>query len=290
MSQPGASIGKVKDQAEQAANKAQGAADNPWVERLARFGYLVRGLLYALVGLLAVQVAAGVGGQTTDKNGAIAAIAAQPYGKFLLVLVVIGLIGYSLWGFVRAILDPLKRGTDPKGLAVRGGYIVSGLSYGALVIPAMSFILGNGGGGNGSNGSQDITARLLTAPFGVWLVGLVGVVGMIGGLGQMYQAYSADFKKDFKSAEMSADEMKWATRIGRFGLAARGVVFVMLGFFVLQAALQVDPKAAKGLDGALQTLARQPQGPWLLGIVALGLISFGVYSILCARWIRVKKS
>jgi hypothetical protein len=273
----------VKNEAEA---KAQHAAANPWVERLARFGYAVRGILYAVVGLLAVQVALGAGGATTDKHGAIATISRQPFGEVLLVLIVIGLTGYSLWGFIRAILDPLGRGTDPKGIAQRIGYLISGVSYGALVIPTVRFIMGAGGEEN-SNASVDMTATLLSQPFGQWLAGVVGVIGMIGGLGQMYQAYSTDFKKDFKSSEMSPNEMKLATWVGRIGMAARGVVFVMLGFFVLQAGLQANPQQAKGLDGALATLAQQSFGPWILGAVALGLVAFGAYSVLCARWIRV---
>jgi len=283
VNKPMAVAENVKNEAEA---KAQHAAANPWVERLARFGYAVRGILYAVVGLLAVQVALGAGGATTDKHGAIATIGSQPFGKFLLVLIAVGLVGYSLWGFIRALLDPLRRGTDPKGIAQRIGYLISGLSYGTLVIPTVRFIMGTGGGGT-SNGSADMTATLLSQPFGQWLAALVGLIGMAGGLGQMYQAYSTDFKKDFKSSEMNANEMKLATWVGRIGLAARGVVFVMLGFFVLQAALQANPQQAKGLDGALATLAHQPFGPWLLGLVALGLVAFGAYSVLCARWIRV---
>jgi hypothetical protein len=132
-----------------------------------------------------------------------------------------------------------------------------------------------------------LSAKLLAAPGGPLLVGLVGLIAVGGGLGQMYQAYSASFAKDFKTQEMSAGEKTWATRIGRVGLAARGVVFTLMGFFLVQAARTADPSQAKGLDGALQTLAAQPHGPWLLGLVALGLIAFGVYSVLCARWIRI---
>ncbi|HMA34449.1 MAG TPA: DUF1206 domain-containing protein, partial [Chloroflexia bacterium] len=191
-----------------------------------------------------------------------------------------------LWGFVRAFLDPLNRGTDAKGLAQRVGYFVSGLSYGALVIPTLRLAMGTGAGQ--SNGPADWTAKLLAEPLGKWLVLLLGLVGLVGGLGQMYMAVTKSFQKDFKSWEMSGDEMKWATRVAQFGLVARGLVFAMLGFFVIQAALQANPKEAKGLDGALATLAHQPHGPWVLGLVALGLVAFGVYSMMCARWIRIR--
>ena len=284
MAKTGMALKQVKNQAAQAAGIATA---NPWLERLVRLGYAVRGVLYAVVGLLAVQVALGAGGATTDKNGALTKIGSEPFGKFLLIVVVVGLAGYAIWGFIRAILDPQHRGTDPKGVAQRVGYAVSGLSYGALVIPTARMIT-SGGGAGANNGSADLTARMLALPLGQWLVALLGFIIMAGGLGQLAQAATAGFKKDFKEGEKSPNEMTWAVRIGRFGLAARGIVFLMLGFFVLQAALHVDPKQAKGMDAALATLAHQPHGPWVLGIVALGLVAFGVYSMLCARWIRTR--
>jgi hypothetical protein len=182
----------AKDKVEQGASEV---AHSTWVEWLARIGYVARGVLYIVVGILAVQVALGVGGETTDKKGAIAVIGSQPFGKVLLILVSIGLDGYALWGRVRELLDPLKRGTDPKGIAQRIGYVVSALAYSSLLFPTIAFIRGGGSGGS-SQASQDMTASLLSAPLGQWLVGIVGVIGMIGGLGQMYMAVSADFKKD----------------------------------------------------------------------------------------------
>ncbi len=258
---------------------------SPWLEALARFGYAVRGVLYGTVGLLALQVALGHGGAATDKSGAITAIGNEPFGKALLVLVAVGLAGYALWGFVRALLDPLGRGTDAKGLAQRAGYFVSGLSYGALVLPTVRLILDQG---SKSGGGGDWTATLLAAPFGPWLVGLIGLIGIGGGLGQMYQAWSNGFQKDFKQWEMSGDTQRWAGWVARFGLVARGVIFMMLGFFLIQAARAVDPKQAVGLDGALAKLAHEPAGPLLLGLVALGLVAFGLYSLCCARWIRIR--
>ncbi|HKP52875.1 MAG TPA: DUF1206 domain-containing protein [Chloroflexia bacterium] len=256
-----------------------------WVEGLPRLGYLVRGFLYATVGFLALQVALGAGGITTDIPGAIVNIGAQPPGKVTLVIIAIGLAGYSLWGFVRALLDPLNRGTSLRGLAERGGYLVSGFAYGVLILPTVRVALGAGRGGE--TDTQDWTAWLLSQSYGPWVVGGVGIVAMIGSLGQVYQSISASFKKDFKQELMSEREMKWAVRSGRFGLAARGVVFAMLGFFLVQAAWLVDHEEIRGLDGALRTVAQQSSGQVLLGIVALGLLAFGIFSALCARWIRV---
>lgn len=213
-------------------------------------------------------------------------------GKALLVLVAVGLVGYSLWGFVRAFLDPLGRGTDAKGLVERGGYLVSALVYASLLFPTVRLLIGAGADDSGGSGQAEkyTTAWLLAQPLGPWLLGIGGVVATIGGLGQFYQAYSAGFKKDFKQREMSKDELTSAERIGRFGHAARGVVFTMIGFFIVRAAMTADANQVQGLDGTLQTLAQQPYGPWLLGIVALGLVSFGAYSMMSARWIEICKS
>jgi hypothetical protein len=281
-----AKIASIAERAEhKAAHKAKEAVSNPIVDGLTRLGYVVRGLLYAVVGLLALQLVFGKGGAATDKNGALGAIAAQPFGKGLLVAVLVGLVGYSLWGFIRALLDPLNRGTDPEGLLERAGYVVSGLSYGALIFPTWR-LLTNTGGSDSGQGSQGLAAGLLSQPWGPWLLGIIGLISVGGGFGQFYQAYTADFEKDFKANEMTAGEMRWAVRVARFGLVARGVVFALSGVFLVQAAINHDPKEAKGLDAALQTLLQEPYGPWLLGIVALGLVSFGVYSILCARWMK----
>src|SRR4028118_1418727 len=246
-----------------------------WVEKLARLGYAAKGIVYAIVGVLAVQAAFGSGGGTTNTKGALSAIAAQPFGKFLLILLTIGLIGYVIWSFVQAIKDPEHKGDDAKSLARRLGYGITGLIYAGLAVSAMRLIMGSGGG-SGGNSEQDWTARLLSQPFGQWLVGLIGafVIGL--GFYQLYKAYKAKFRKQMKLQEMSPNEETWATRIGRFGEAARGVVFTIIGFFLLEAARQSDPNQARGLDGALQSLAEQPPGPCLLGIAALAPVAQGI--------------
>ena len=257
-----------------------------WVERLARFGYAAKGIVYAIVGVLATQVAFGRGGKTTNTKGALQTIVTQPFGKFLLALVAIGLLGYVLWLFVQAIKDPEKKGTDAKGILQRVGYGATGLIYAGLAFSAVKIILGSGGGGS-SNSTQDWTARLLSQPFGQWLVGAVGAATIGMGFYQFYQAYSAKFRKNLKLNQMSNTEKTWATRLGRFGLGARGVVFVVIGFLLIQAARYSNPKEAQGLDGALDKLLQQPYGVWLLGVVALGLVAYGIYQGVLARYRRI---
>lgn len=258
-----------------------------WVERLARLGYAAKGVVYAIVGILAVQAAFSSGGETTDTKGALGTVAAQPFGKILLFFLTIGLIGYVIWSFVQAIKDPEHHQSDePKGLARRLGYAITGLAYGSLAFSAVQLIRGSGDASSG-NSQQDWTARLLEQPFGQWLVGLIGafIIGL--GFYQLYKAYQAKFRKQMKLQEMSQTEETWATRIGRFGEASRGIVFTIIGFFLIQAARQSDPNQVRGLDGALQALAQQPYGPWLLGIVALGLVAYGIHMGVQAKYRRI---
>lgn len=256
-----------------------------WIERLARFGYAAKGIVYGIVGLLAAQAALGTGGKTTDTQGALQLIVVQPFGKFLLSLVAISLLGYVMWRFVQAIKDPEHKGTDTKGLAQRLSYAVNGLIYASLALSAMQLVLGKSG--NNSNSTQDWTARLLSQPFGQWLVGTIGafVIGL--GFYQFYTAYSTKFRKKLNLAQLSDTEEKWVIWISKFGIAARGIVFCVIGFFLIQAARQSDPSEARGLGEALQVLAQQPYGPWILGVVAVGLVAYGVYMVIQARYSRI---
>lgn len=257
-----------------------------WIERLARFGYAAKGVVYATVGLLAAQAAFGAGGQTTDTKGALSAIVTQPFGKFLLTLVAIGLIGYVFWRFVQAIRDPEHKGNNAKGLAQRIGYAANGLIYASLALTAIGIVIGSGSSGN-NNSSQDWTAKLLSQPFGQWLVGIVGafVIGL--GFYQFLKAYKAKFRKEMDLSQLSDTHRKWVVGIGRFGLAARGIVFSVIGFFLIQAARQYDPSEVRGLGEALQVLAQQPYGALILGIVAIGLIAYGIFMVIQGRYRRL---
>ncbi|MEH1895281.1 MAG: DUF1206 domain-containing protein [Nostoc sp.] len=258
-----------------------------WVERLGRFGYVSKGVVYGIVGILAAQAAFGRGGKTTDTQGALQTIVNQPFGKFLLALVAIGLIGYVIWRFVQAIKDPENKGNDAKGLAVRIGYAVNGLIYASLALSAVKIVTGTGDGKNSSDSTEDSTARLLSQPFGEWLVGTVGAFVIALGFYQFYQAFSGKFRKELNLSKLSNTQAKWVMRISRFGLAARGIVFCIIGWFLIEAARQSNAATAEGLDEVLQTLAQQPNGAWLLGIVALGLVAYGIYTIIQARYRRL---
>ncbi|PIG94761.1 DUF1206 domain-containing protein [Gloeocapsopsis sp. IPPAS B-1203] len=256
-----------------------------WIERLARFGLAAKGVVYGIVGLLAAQAAFGTGGRTTDTEGALQTIINQPFGQLLLAVVAIGLMGYVLWRFVQAIKDPENKGSDAKGILQRIGYATTGVIYAGLALSAVKLILGSGG--SSSDSTQDWTARLLAQPFGQWLVGTGGafVIGM--GFYQFYRAFTAKFRKKLDLHELSDTEQMWIITIARFGLFARGVVFCVIGFFLIQAARQSDASEVRGLGEALQALAQQPYGSWILGIVALGLVAYGINMIVQARYRRI---
>ncbi len=262
---------------------------SPWMERLFRLGYVAKGVVYAIVGWLAASTVFGSGGRTTGTRGALRSLVNRPFGRVLLGLVAIGLSGYVLWRFVQAIMDTEHKGTDAKGIIQRLSYAGNGSIYAGLAITAVQIIMGEVDFDNGY-GSRDWTALLLAQPFGQWLVGTGGALVIGVGFYVFYQAYTANFCRKFKLNEMSDTEKTWATHIGRFGLVAKGVVYNIIGFFLIQAARHSKSKRVRGLEGALDLLAQQSYGRWLLGIVAIGLIAYGVYYIVQARYRRMKVS
>ena len=270
-------------------NAVKRAAANPVVELLERLGYVARGALYAVMGLLALGIALGIGGgQTTDLSGSLVFLIGNPLGKLVLIAFAIGLAAYSLWGFIRAIYDPLHRGSDASGYLARLGFVTSALSYAAIVIFALQILSGSNAASGDS--TQKTIASILTHPAGGWVTALIGVVAIVVGLGQFLEAYRAGFAKDLKGAEMSSSERDVVVKLGRFGMFARGVIFLVIGWFLVQAGLHHDVGQVQGFGGAFLFLLGQPFGRVLLGIVALGFVALGLHSFACARWIRLMGS
>ena len=282
---PNVTVPRQVNEAKYAANRA---ANSKWVTWLARLGYAVKGVVYLIIGGLAAQLAGGQGGAATDQRGALQTIYEQPFGKFLLAVVAIGLLGFALWSFIQAIYDTEGKGRDAKGIIARIGYAAVGVAYAALAFGAYQLVAGTGNVGQGSTTStQDWTATLLKLPAGVAIVVIVGLVVLGVALYLFAKAYTAKFQRRLNLAGVSAQLRKFVIFLGRFGYAALGVVFTIVGFFMIVAAIQYNPQKAKGLDTALKELLHLPFGPLLLGIVALGLIAYGVYSFAEARYRRV---
>ncbi|HEV2126543.1 MAG TPA: DUF1206 domain-containing protein [Chloroflexota bacterium] len=274
---------------------AEDVAASPWVERLARFGYIVRGVLYGLAGLLTMLFAAGYLEHAASRRDAVETLAQQPFGNVLLVLITVGLVGYTAWGLIRAMLDPLGKGTDAKGIAQRLGYLVSAASYALLLVLAVQLLANTqrlpmgGAGAESSDGSQaqELTGWVLAQPLGAWIVGIAGLWMIGAGLGEAYKAIKATFAKEFDRRRMSATELQIAERLGRVGHGSRAVVFTLIGIFIVKAAVEANPGQVRGLGGALEELATQPFGPPLLFVVALGLVAFGIFSAMHARWMHM---
>ena len=197
-----------------------------------------------------------------------------------------------MWGFIRAVADPLHKGSDAKGIALRVGYAVSGVSY--LLLALATYGLITGGASAAQNGAQtaqtqQTAASILSKPWGAVAVGVAGIVVIVIGAIQVFQGLSNTFDKQFDPYALTPYQRTWIDRLGRFGTAARGVVFALIGFFLFSAGINHNANQAQGIDGVLKALLYQPFGQWLLGVVALGLIAFGIYSGMSGILLRFKR-
>ncbi|MGY2131067.1 DUF1206 domain-containing protein [Hymenobacter sp. HD11105] len=253
------------------------------IKALARFGFAAKGVVYIVVGTLAVMAATGVqGGKTADKQQALQTIQDLPFGRVLLGLVAFGLLGYVVWRLVQAFRDTEDKGSDAKGMARRLGYAGSGLLYAGLAFAAGRAALSGGASGQGGGTQQSLIAKLLDQSWGQWALGAIAL-GVIGaGLYQIYRAYSGKFSKHVNSSGLPAEQQRIVYRTGQVGYTARGIVMAIIGYFLLQAAMQSNSNAAQGTEGAFDLLASM--GPAVLAIVALGLMAYGVYMLVQAKY------
>lgn len=247
---------------------------------LARLGFAARGLVYVLIGWFAIA-AARSGGRPDDNRSALGSLADSDAGQWLLAVIALGLLGYAIWRFSEALFDPERHGSDAKAVAKRVGFAVSGLVHVGLALFAARLAMNWGGGASGDAEADRGSAQVLALPGGAWLLGAVGLVLIGAAFGNFAEAYRAKFARYLRSDLPARQAVVGA---GRLGYAARGVVFVLVGWFAVQAALNDDPDAAGGTGQALRTLQDQPYGPLLLGIVAAGLLLFGLFGIVQARY------
>ena len=251
------------------------------IARLTRLGFGAKGVVTVLVGALALRYALGVGGSITGQRGAIQSVLGQPFGRIILAVLALGLAGYALWMFVAAIVDPERKGTGLPGVAERIGFFVTGVGYTLLAFAAVNLLLRRNG--DGGMGLDDLAATVLTPRAGRWFVGLVGGIVMTAGLLQLRLGITGRFRHSLR-AGLSKLERVVTTVSGGLGYVTLGVLSLIVGYSLVQVAVEYDPSEAGGWDEALWLLSGLGEGRWLLGAVSVGLILYGFYFVLLVRY------
>ncbi|MFD5074083.1 DUF1206 domain-containing protein [Streptomyces sp. NPDC058371] len=265
--------------------RARRAAKGSVTEGAAKAGLTARGVIYVLVGILAIQIAFGEGHRQADRGGALEEIAAKPFGAVLLWALGAGLVGMALWRLSEAVFG--AAGQDGGAARKRLLSAVRCVFYAFVAYSVLSFAAGSGGGSSSDKQSRDVTARVLEVPGGQWIVGLGGVGIIVAGVWIGARAVMRKYHKHMKLGGMTRATRRAVDISGVGGGAARGVVFAAAGAFAVRAAVDYEPDKAKGLDDTLRSFAQTPAGPWLLVVVAMGLVLFGLFSFAMARWRRV---
>ncbi len=267
--------------------QARRAVHREWLEPAARAGLIAKAVVYGLIGALALALAFGAGGKATDQKGALATLVDAPAGKVLVGLVAVGLLGYALWRLVQAVFDTGGQGDDATGVVKRIGYAASAVIHLALFAFAIRLLADSGGSssgsgsGGGSGQEQQATAGVLGWPGGRAIVVIVALVIIGVGAYNIYRGVTKEFIDELTVSGPTRDVIE---KLGVVGNVARGVVFGLIGVFLMKAAVEFDPSEAEGLDGALARLADQPYGQLLLGVTAAGLLAYAAYCVADARY------
>jgi Domain of Unknown Function (DUF1206) len=265
--------------------RAVAARTHDWKEPIGRLGLVAQGVVAAIVGFLAIRTAMGEKDEAATSQGAVAWVAQQPFGKFLLVALTIGLFALAVWRLLCVLMGDPVEGSAPKD---RVKYAVLGVIYTALAITTLVITVDNWTGSgdaagdtqSGDEGSQKAASTLFDWPAGRWLVGILGAA-VIG-----YAAYSFHkqvIKKEF-AERLDARESSWVVRLGLIGYTAKSLVLGVIGYFFIQAAIAFESRTAKGPSGALIELSNEDWGKALLWVIAVGLLAFGIYCIAEANY------
>jgi hypothetical protein len=256
----------------------------PWVRRLVRLGYAAKGVIYLLVGGLALQLALGDGGRITDKKGVLGEILQLPFGTPMLAMIGVGLLAYALWEIAKAFVAPMKaegfKATMARAMGVGKGIIYGGIGWQALRIVT-------GAGQTASRSPEGYASDVMQLPLGNWALLLIGLGITIFGGRQVWLAAHSRFDDDMDQQHLRREGMGWVLQVGRAGMAGRGVVFAMMGVLLMRAGLDRRPSEAGGMADSLTALLSQPFGVFLLAAAAAGLVCYGVWQILHARYARL---
>jgi hypothetical protein len=258
------------------------------IKLIARFGLAAKGIVYCLIGLLAFMSAFHIGGQrsgNTDKQGAFKFIFDQPGGEVILGIIAFGLLSYSIWRFIQTFLDSEHKGGNAKGLGKRLIYFFSGLTYLFFSWLALKFLLNNGRQSGGSS-QQDTVSDILNQPAGQWLLAAVALILAGIGIYQIWYGNSEKYRKHVNLQELDYDAAKALVRAGKVGYISRGIVWLVIAFLSLKAALHNRASEAGDTASAFTFVENSMFGTYLLAALGLGLICYGVLNFLRARFER----
>ncbi len=258
-----------------------------WIVVAEKVGYYSKAMVYAVIGVMALLAATHSGGRIAGSHGAFMTILAQPLGRVLLGMLAVGLSAYALWRIAQAILDADHRGSRLKGIAARCAVAFAGLVYAGLAYSALRIFLSTGPASTDDHQVRSWTAMLLAQPMGPWLVAAAGIIVVALAAHELYVAIKADFALKLKLEQMGPHTRTFIIRCAQFGHLARGVVFAIIGAFLIEAAVRSDAQEARGLGGALHAVEQQPYGDWLLALVAGGILAYAAYLFLLIFYRRI---
>lgn len=253
-------------------------------EYFARFGYVTRGVLYVAMGILAARVGQGLRAESADSMGSMRAIAEEPFGRVLLALVAAGLGAFALWRIVQAVIDSDGHGRSAKAIAKRVVLGFTGLLYAPLAIAAARLLSGDGPASEGAD--QARKGFLLAWRYGPLAVGVIALLILVVGLTEIWIGVRASFAKEMDLGRLSSRARSVVRAAGRVGFGAHGAILTTVGIFLAKAAFESDPSSATGIDGALVRLANGEHGQAIVTAMGCGLIAFGAFSFLMARYRR----
>jgi hypothetical protein len=269
---------------QQVRSTASRAANSKPLEYLARGGFIGYGVIHLLFAWLALQVAFGGSSGETDQSGALQTIAKQPAGEFLVILIIIGMVAMAIWQAFEAAVGE----SGPQDRAALAERFVSGcraVLY--LYFAYIGYKVVSGAKASQGDSQQSSASSLMSSGGGRFLVGLIGLVVLGIGIGLIWYGLQKKFERHLNTHQMSPEVRKMVRRLGMAGYSSKGVAYGIAGALFVAAAVTFDAEKARGLDAALKTLASQSYGPWLLGLVALGIAAFGIYCLFQSKYRKV---
>jgi len=254
------------------------------VSIIAKWGLIAKGSVYVLSGVLAFMAAFHMGGkqnEDVDKNGALNFLSDSFGGKWLLPILAVGLLCYSIWRFIEAA--KIANSGDKKWKKLFR-YILSGIVYLSIALSAFKIVLSRSQ--KNEDSQQQFASELLSKPFGQWLLGIAALI--IAGIGiyQIYYAVSEKYKTHVQKMNLHTKASSLMLTAGKTGYLARGAVWLIISYLMLQAAFAASSARAGGTGKAFNAIEDSPIGPYLPAALGVGLVAYGFFNFVRARYER----